>query len=97
MISAYDDFRIFPNFKLDVEIPSGFFDHSWKNDVCPKWYNEYRGLMLFIEYKDPECREIPSEPRFLLCEVKEDQEFDKTLLLTDNYQLILNYLKRGKL
>lgn len=83
----------FPDFVLDVAIPDGFVDDSWKNDICPKWYNEDKNLLLFIEYQDIRYRETPDEPRFMLAQVDSDQEFDKGLIITDDYQEILNYLK----
>jgi hypothetical protein len=58
----------FPDFTLDVTIPKGFNDDSWKNDVCPSWFlplsnyyphdSEPCGLKLFIDYSDPKLSEL---------------------------------------
>jgi hypothetical protein len=58
---AYSD--QFPGFQLDVEIPEGFKDTSWRNDGCPSWANE-AGVVLWIAEKDPELREFPESGRF---------------------------------
>lgn len=83
----------FPDFVLDVQIPEGFVDASWKNDVCPKWYNEAKNMMLYIEYKEPSSREVPEEPRFYLATVDQEQEFIYELAHSDDYQTLLDIIK----
>jgi len=51
----------FPDYVLDVQIPEGFEDCSWHNDVCPHWekiLNKQTGerLELWIDYKEVEKR-----------------------------------------
>ena len=56
----------FPDFNLDVIIPEGFSDSSWKNDICPSWINMEHNIKLFIEYLEPEKREQEEMDRFYL-------------------------------
>src|SRR5690606_19746669 len=58
----------FPRFGiLDVQVPEGFCDTSWHNDVCPSFSKELPNgnfLRIFIEYPDPAARETPDAARF---------------------------------
>ena len=56
----------FPDFNLDVIIPEGFIDSSWKNDICPSWINNEHNIKLFIEHLEPEKRELDDMDRFYL-------------------------------
>lgn len=61
----------FPEFgELDVEIPEGFTDNSWHNDVCPSFICQIDEVgdyivKLSVDHKDPEKRELQGYPRFL--------------------------------
>jgi hypothetical protein len=61
----------FPDFVLDIEVPAGFDDTSYRNDSCPSWVNARAGLHLFIDYQDPADRETDG-PRFILSEFDDD-------------------------
>lgn len=37
---------------------AGWFDNSWHNDVCPKFDNPGAGLRVWVDYENPETREI---------------------------------------
>lgn len=56
----------FPDFDQATlpTIPAGFEDTSWHNDACPSFQHEGLGLHLFIDYADPELREMASPTRF---------------------------------
>ena len=57
----------FPDFVLDVEIPEGFTDESWRNDVCPRFDKQLPNgswLVLWVDYLDPNDREYTKEKRF---------------------------------
>lgn len=44
----------------------GFYDSSWKNDMCPSFHDEASGLRVWIDYlEDPE---IEDSPRYELCQ-----------------------------
>lgn len=59
----------FPDFgELDVVLPPGFVDCSFRNDSCPAFVDEERGLFLFVDYADPDRREVPDLSRFSLVE-----------------------------
>lgn len=59
------EFTDFPANTLPV-IPAGFVDCSWHNDTCPSFVNEEAGLMVFVDYLDPDKREFPESLRFSL-------------------------------
>lgn len=65
----------FPRFDLDVQIPEGFKDISYRNDACPSWYHEGQQTLLYIEYAKPEDRDEPEieRARFSLAQ----QDFEK--------------------
>lgn len=56
----------FPDFDQATlpTIPAGFEDTSWHNDACPSFQHEGLGLHLFIDYADPDDREMGSPFRF---------------------------------
>lgn len=63
----------FPDFgELDVLLPAGFTDASNRNDMCPTFEIQtdadgelgYAGLTLYIDYADPEKRELGEVLRF---------------------------------
>ena len=59
----------FPDFgEMDVAIPPGFADRSYRNETCPCFIDDDAGLFLFIDYADPQAREFPETPRFHLVE-----------------------------
>lgn len=56
----------FPDFDQATlpTIPAGFEDISWHNDACPSFEHKGLGLHLFVDYEDPEEREMASPVRF---------------------------------
>lgn len=85
----------FPDFKLDVTIPAGFIDNSWHNNQMPCWIRElsdYRMMVLWIDYADPDLRDHPQNARFVL------QVTDNTMtdvhenFASDNYDDVLDFL-----
>ena len=45
----------------------GFTDSSWHNDTCPSLYRELSDgdfVKVFIQYRNPELRELPDAPGF---------------------------------
>jgi hypothetical protein len=66
-------------------IPSGWRDVSYKNDACPSWLAN--GLHVFIDYADPDAREIAGTRFHVL-----DEEGD-ALLSTDAWPEVLNFAR----
>lgn len=61
--------REFPDFgPLDIAIPPGFVDTSWHNDACPSWTHEGLGLKLWINFENPDWRDIDSAYMLTDCE-----------------------------
>ncbi|SOZ17211.1 hypothetical protein [Cupriavidus taiwanensis] len=62
--------RQFPDYDVSTlpEIPAGFGDTSWRNDACPSFTDEARGLQIFIDYAEAADRE-PNAVRYSLREL----------------------------
>ena len=72
-------------------IPEGFVDQSWHNDTCPSFVNEALGVQLFVDYLDPEQREL-KWPRFSLLRLSDDSSDDATLASTDDWDEIVRVI-----
>ncbi len=91
----------FPDF--DDQMPEfvGFVDTSWHNDVCPSFQldlGDGQGLRVWVDYADKTRRECPESKRFALDLMQED-EFVKTLVQTDNVEVltwVINDFKTGE-
>jgi hypothetical protein len=59
----------FPDFPQSPEaadlLARGFVDHSWHNDVCPRFHDAADLLCVWIDYPDAADREADT-PRFLV-------------------------------
>lgn len=84
--------KAFPDFgDLDVQIPDGFKDISWKNDVCPSFLDEENGIRIWVDYLDSDMREIDGRPRFLVQNYDIiEGESKETLLETDDFDAVRN-------
>jgi len=51
----------FPNFDYDIpQLPDGFVDVSWHNDVCPSFscdLNEKQEMVVWVDFADENMRE----------------------------------------
>lgn len=86
----------FPDFVLDVELPAGFEDRSWRNDVTPCFIDETRGLCLWVDYADHADRREFAANRFVLTRVDAEGQHtdDEPLLETDDYAEVLAFIKK---
>lgn len=92
----------FPDFgEMDVEIPAGFVDASYRNDSCPAFLNEEAGLFLFVDYANPDDREHPDLSRFSLVQGTphatyglQRDENNVDLISTDDWSEVLATLDR---
>lgn len=76
-----------PNFDqstLPADMPAGFDDSTWCNDTCPSFINEAAGLVIFIDYANPEDREFPETPRFSLG-IWDDGSTGENIIATDDW------------
>jgi hypothetical protein len=74
--------KAFPDFELDVEIPAGFNDTSWRNDACPSWENPAGSMKLFVDYQQPEDRECGGG-RFTLAYLDQDGTIENEFTTDD--------------
>lgn len=72
----------FPEFgELDVELPEGFVDASWKNDAMPCFtytHDDGSVLRLWVDYADIKLSEIRRE-RFCLQHFEDEDMMEKAL------------------
>lgn len=80
----------FPDFVMDVEIPAGWIDTSWHNDVSPSF--ETRGLRIWVDFADPGRREFEDRPRFTVAEYTDDMDWVADHLSTDDWSAVLQFV-----
>ena len=88
----------FNGFKLEKKEKAlnalGFIDESWGNDICPKFV---RGnLTVWIDYLDPELREIDQSRRYCLTvsDVIPDGS-DGVIIETDSWTELLDAVRQA--
>lgn len=54
--------KFFKDCLKDFDVPEGWVNISYKNDVCPSFY--YKGYQIFVNHADPREREIEDSFRF---------------------------------
>lgn len=81
---------------FEYEIPEGFYDSSYGNDVCPSIANDDLDLQIFIDAKNPEDREEPNYARFSVIHASEYGECGNTLFESENFEEVLSYVEKVK-
>jgi hypothetical protein len=88
--------RAFPDFpELDVALPAGFKDISWRHDARPgfsKTLPNGHELRLYIDYPNADDREEPAAARFYLGLYDDGQEHVRDLAITDDYNVVLKHI-----
>lgn len=69
-------------------IPADWQDESWHNDSCPSFYAPGKGVRVFVDYADPDLRDIPDMPRFSVHRVP----CGTVLFQGDDWQGVLAFL-----
>jgi hypothetical protein len=87
----------FPDFPADdmPAIPQGFEDSSWHNDSCPSFTSEALGLRIWIDFADPEQRDIREGCRFAL-EPADNLDTITEPTCTDDWQAILDAVEEER-
>jgi hypothetical protein len=83
------------SFRLGLNIPEGWQDSSWGNDVCPSFLIPAAGLKVFIDHEDPSQREIEDAPRFSVHPTDADgnvdyEAADCCILETESWDIVLH-------
>ena len=39
-------------------VPTGFYDGSYRNDVCPRFISDDDRVSIWVDYPDPDAREL---------------------------------------
>ena len=82
----------FPDFgPMDVAIPAGFDDTSWKNDACPSFIGF--GLKIWVDYADAAKREMENLTRFAVVKVDEEGCDIEYVLQSDDWNEVLACIK----
>ena len=80
--------KLFSNYDGELPTLAGFIDDSWQHDACPSMLNMARNLKLWVDYVDPDRREVGGA-RYTLCIADGSAE----LLATESLSDIEEYLK----
>ena len=79
----------------DLNLPNGWENISYGNDVCPSFL--FNGWQIFIDHKDPKQRELEGQTRFIVKKEKEYGQGDLSLFLeTDDFDHVLKILEIEK-
>ncbi len=79
----------FPDFgALDVALPAGAEDISWKNEACPCF--SIGTFFVYVDYADPALREFPESARFSAH--TEDAADDEDVFSTDDWAQLLIHI-----
>lgn len=87
---SYQD--AFPDFVLDVTLPPGGVDTSYRNDACPRFEYASAGVWLFVDYADPADREFMDARRFSVHDARADHV--EVLLDTDDMTAVAALIAR---
>ena len=68
---------------------AGWTDASWHNDACPRWVGP-SGLVLWVDYVDPDARDCPGSDRFVLCGADDDADDapGPVLMMSESFEAI---------
>ena len=90
-MSYVEEFPSFPEGAIPA-IPEGFEDVSWHNDVCPSFKNDALSLTIYVDYPDPNMRELESAAHFMLVG-EHDEGLTEILCETDHWHNILEAIE----
>ncbi|MCZ4283141.1 hypothetical protein O4H49_20320 [Kiloniella laminariae] len=88
----------FPDFVLDIELPDGFTDCSFRGEPCPCFGKELPDgsiLRLIVDYAEVSRRDFPETPRFC-CEYWSgavEAGVAQAFVQSDDWNHILNWIK----
>ena len=74
--------KLFSNYDGELPTLDGFVDDSWQHDACPSMLNIERNLKLWVDYVDPDRREVGGA-RYTLCTYDTSAELIATEFLSD--------------
>ena len=94
MANYRTEFSDFPEADMPA-IPEGFADNSWHNDSCPNFASEALGLHIWIDFADPEQREISDGCRFTL-EPSDNLDTITDPVCTDDWAAILEAVEEER-
>lgn len=96
--------RAFPDFDqatLPV-IPVGFDDSPCHhNDMCPSFIHEATGLLLYIDYANPDDRDLPETGRFMLSQMQMHAEYgwqagdSDAIIVTDDWLAMFGAIRQA--
>lgn len=80
------------------EMPQGFEDASWHNDMSPSIENRAMGLRVWIDFLKPEDRDLPDSKRFTVQGIDADGDLldEDDLLNTDEWADVLALIATRK-
>lgn len=79
---------------FEENLPIGFVDDSYGNDVCASVISSALGLKIFIDSKNPEDREEPQYPRFSIYKTNIYGETEDLIFETDEFEKIKDIVNK---
>jgi hypothetical protein len=86
----HPEFGDFPLADMPSPIPSGFADSSWHNDVMPSYWSESHQIRIWINYVNPELREIDLTGKRFAAYAESDNRDAVLIACSDSWQAILD-------
>ena len=74
------------------EIPAGFADTSLHDDVCPSFYDDELGLVIWIDRAERSEREMGGA-RFTISRQDDPEDTPREILATEDWSEILTAIK----
>ena len=90
-------FRL-PQEITDLVTQGKLIDHSWHNDVCPRFDSDVAPpwKVLWVDEEDPAHREAgPDQARYVVQQFDEDDDWVADLLVTDDLQAAIQCVLEG--
>lgn len=75
------------------DMPASWVDQSWHNDMCPSFV-PCAGLSVWVDYANPDMRQIPEGPRFVVIYTDVDGAYTGDALATDDWGAVREFVSK---
>lgn len=75
---------------LGIDIPDGFIDESWRNDIMPSFYDKDNNLAILVDMEKSEDREFPESLRYHLVTTDSQGHTQDVIIATDDGEKLLS-------
>lgn len=80
---------------LDLLEKFGFIDQSYRNDICPSFYNYEKRLALFVDYPrdQSEFSDCDWWTQYALTRTNEHGEYLEDIIGTDHFSEVIDFVR----